>query len=154
MRKRLVPHVRSERVDHPPWLDLAMVTAEITSEDPNYPIECALLADDERGWRAGEPGEQRLRLLFDRAQDISQILLEFVESNRARTQEFVLRWSRNENTAAEIARQQWNFSPAGSVRETEHYQVQLTGARMLELTVNPDISGSSAYASLRRLRLA
>jgi len=33
-----------------------MVTAEITSEDRRHPIECALLEQDEDGWRAGEPG--------------------------------------------------------------------------------------------------
>ena len=131
-----------------------MVTVEITSEDQNHPIEDALLGDSEQGWRAGEPGAQRLRVFFDQPLDISQISLEFVESSTTRTQEFVLRWSTGGNSAEEIVRQQWNFSPTGAVRETEHYQVRLSAARMLELTVKPDIAEGLAYASLRRLRLA
>ena len=154
MRKRLVPQVRREPADSPQWLDLTMVTAEITSEDPKHPIECALLDEDEEGWRAAEPGVQTLRLLFDQPQDLRRIHMTFVESSTARTQEFVLRWSHGLGPPEEIVRQQWNFTPDGSVRETEDYQVGLAGARMLELTVNPDISGSGGYASLRRLRLA
>ena len=154
MRKRLVPQHRSEPADAPQWLDLAMVTAEISSEDPSHPIECALLRPDEEGWRAGEPGVQRLCILFDQPQNLRRIFLEFVEPATARTQEFVLRWSRGGNAAEHIVRQQWNFSPDGAVRESEDYRVDLQGVTMLELTVNPDISGRDAYASLRRLRLA
>jgi len=154
MRKRLVPHKRTDPSKTSDWLDLNMVTAEITSEDQRHPIECALLGEDEDGWRAGEPGVQRLRVLFDQPQDLCRIWLEFVETNAARTQEFVLRWSAGGKDAEEIVRQQWNFSPGGAVRESEDYQVRLAGARMLELTVNPDISGGHAFASLRRLRLA
>jgi hypothetical protein len=154
MRKRLVPYSRSGSHAASQWLDLNMVTAEITSEDQSHPIECALLGDDEHGWRAGEPGSQRLRVFFDQPQDISRILLEFVETNTARTQEFVLCWSTEGNSAEEIVRQQWNFSPSGAVRQTENYEVCLRRARMLELTVNPDIAGGRAYASLKRLRLA
>jgi hypothetical protein len=154
MRKRLVP-IRSNRpADASSWLDLNMVTAEITSEDRGHPIECALLEEDELGWRAGEPGVQRLRVLFDQPQNICRITLEFVERGGARTQEFVLRWCGEGRAAEEIVRQQWNFSPDGAIRESEDYEVRLIGARMLELTVNPDISGGHAYASLRRLRLA
>jgi hypothetical protein len=154
MRKRLLPHQRNGPAGDARWLDLNMVTAEITSEDQRHPIECALLGDDEHGWRAGEPGVQSLRVLFDQPQDICRIWLEFVEPNSTRTQEFVLRWSAEGKAAEEIVRQQWNFSPGGAIRESEDYQVQLRGARTLELTVEPDISGGRAYASLRRLRLA
>jgi hypothetical protein len=31
---------------------------EVTSEDPNFPIESALAASQGPGWRAAEPGEQ------------------------------------------------------------------------------------------------
>ena len=154
MRKRLVSQNHSPPVDVPQWLDLTMVTAEITSEDRNHPIECALLGDHEEGWRAAEPGVQTLRILFDRPQDLRRIHMTFVEPTAARTQEFVLRWSHGREAPEEIVRQQWNFAPDGSVSETEDYRVGLTGATMLELTVNPDISGTGAYASLKRLRLA
>jgi hypothetical protein len=154
MRKRLVPENRREPADCPQWLDLAMVTAEISSEDPDHAIECALVDDGVKGWRAGEPGVQTIRLLFDRPQDLRRIQLSFVETTIARTQEFVLRWSRGSDAPEEILRQQWNFSPDGAIHETEDYEVRLAGATMLELTVNPDIGGSAAYASLERLRLA
>jgi hypothetical protein len=50
----------------------------------------------------------------------------FEESETARTQEFVLRWSKGEGSSVrEILRQQWNFSPPSSVREVEEYQVDL-----------------------------
>jgi hypothetical protein len=154
MRKRLVPLKSNRPAAAAYWLDLNMVTAEITSEDRGHPIECALLEEDDFGWRAGEPGVQRLRVLFDQPQNISRITLEFVERSGVRTQEFVLRWSSEGSATEEIVRQQWNFSPDGAIRESEDYQVRLIGARMLELTVDPDISGAQAYASLRRLRLA
>jgi hypothetical protein len=154
MRKRLVTGKSTRPAGTCQWLDLNMVTAEITSEDRRHPIECALLEQDEDGWRAGEPGVQQLRVLFDQPQDICRITLEFVERSGARTQEFVLRWSGDGRATEEIVRQQWNFSPDGAISESEDYQVRLIGARMLELTVDPDISGAHAYASLRRLRLA
>jgi hypothetical protein len=154
MRKRLVPMKSNRATDASHWLDLNMVTAEITSEDRAHPIECALLEEDEFGWRAAEPGVQRLRVLFDQPQNICRIALEFVERSGTRTQEFVLRWTGEGRTTEEIVRQQWNFSPDGAMREHEDYQVRLIGVRMLELTVNPDISDGQAYASLRRLRLA
>jgi hypothetical protein len=77
-----------------------------------------------------------------------------VEPAIARTQEFVLRWPDGGEALAEIVRQQWNFSPDGAMRKTEDYEVQLAGVRLLELTLNPDISGSEARASLAKLRLA
>ncbi len=37
------------------WLDVNKVASvEVTSEDQNFPIECALLGDHARGWRAAE----------------------------------------------------------------------------------------------------
>jgi hypothetical protein len=51
-------------------------------------------------------------------------------------------------------RQQWNFSPARSVREVEEYQVDLLGVTVLELVIVPDITGGAARASLKSLRLS
>jgi hypothetical protein len=153
MRKRLVPHELDTRAGAQ-WLDLSSASVEVTSEDPAHPIEHALLRTDDEGWRAGQPGVQRVRILFDAPQTLQRIRVEFVETETQRTQEFVLRWSTGEAAAHEIVRQQWNFSPGGSARETEEYEVRLTGVRMLELTVTPDIGGGAAYASLRRLCLA
>jgi hypothetical protein len=154
MRKRIVPHRRIPQAADAQWLDLTMVTAEISSEDAQHPIQCALLDDDEGGWRAAGPGIQSLRILFDQPQTLRRIHLAFAEASIARTQEFVLRWSDGGETLTEIVRQQWNFSPEGAVSETENYDVQLANVRLLELTLNPDIGGSEARASLAKLRLA
>jgi hypothetical protein len=94
-------------------------------------------------------------LLFDDPQQISLINLIFVESEKERTQEFVLRWKRQGGLAdQEILRQQYNFSPPDAVRESETYTVGLEGVASLELSIVPDIRGGDAYASLACLRLA
>ena len=54
----------------------------------------------------------------------------------------------------EIVRQQYNFSPPGNTRELEDYFVDLEAMTMLELQINPDISGGGVHASLEQLRLA
>jgi hypothetical protein len=51
-------------------------------------------------------------------------------------------------------RQQWNFSPPDSIRETENYAVELFAVTTIELTIVPDKSGGKAKASLLKLRLA
>lgn len=90
------------------------------------------------------PGPQTIRLVFDSPQTLRRILLVFEENETARTQEFVLRWSSDGGSSVrEIVRQQWNFSPPGSVREIEEYQVELSGVTVLELIINPNISGRS-----------
>ncbi len=128
---------------------------EITSEDEAHPIESALVPHRSSGWRAAGPGEQTIRLVFVHPQRIRRILLEFVETNAERTQEFVLRWFQDGGQSfQEIVRQQWNFSPQGATRETEDYRVDLSGVTVLELNIIPDISGGNAHASLAQLRLA
>ena len=54
----------------------------------------------------------------------------------------------------EIVRQQWNFSPPNSIRESEEYQVGLSAVTVLELLIVPDISRGSARASLKSLRVS
>jgi hypothetical protein len=154
MRKYLVPHRGEDAAPASAWLDLAAAAIEITSEDPARPIERAFMGDDAEGWRASEPGVQRIRVVFDQPQDVRRIYLSFVETTAPRTQEFVLRWSPDGTALQEIVRQQWNFSPDGATRETEDYEVQLSGARVVELTIEPNISSGGDYASLQRLRLA
>jgi hypothetical protein len=53
----------------------------------------------------------------------------------------------------EIVRQQWNFSAPASTREIEEYRVELSEVTVLELTIVPNISGGTARASLKSLRL-
>ena len=72
-----------------------------------------------------------------------------------RTQEFVLRWSPDHGRSfREIVRQQWNFSPPVTIRETEDYAVDLADVTVVELKILPDQSGGTARASLASLRLA
>ena len=138
------------------WIDLASdARVEISSEDPEHPIEAALLSTSQGGWRAARPGEQTIRLIFDRPQHVRRIQLLFEERERARTQEFALHWSPDGgHSFKEIVRQQWNFSPAGSVREAEDYQVDLPDVTTLELAIVPDISKDEVHASLASWRVA
>jgi hypothetical protein len=145
-------------VAHPgeAWLDVEhRALVEVTSEENGYPIESALLGAENRGWRAGSPGTQTIRLIFDEPQKLRRIWLIFEDSESVRTQEFVLRWSPDSgNSFREIVRQQWNFSPPDSIRETEDYTVELPAVTALELIIVPDKSGGLARASLASLRLA
>ena len=138
------------------WLNLdALAQVEVTSEDAAHPIESGLLPGTASGWRAGQPGPQTVRLVFDQPQRIERLHLEFHEDQLERTQEFVLRWSSNGGQSyREIVRQQYNFSPPGTTREREDYPVDLHGVTNLDLSIVPDISGGAARASLAQLRLA
>ena len=129
--------------------------AEITSENSSYPIEGALLPNSSKGWKAGKPGKQTIRLLFNQPQIISRIQLGFVETEVERTQEYVLRCSYDKGLSyREIVRQQWNFSPEGSVAEQEDHMVALEGVTVLELIITPDINNQAALATLEKLCIA
>ena len=156
MRKSLIaPISQTDPASDQVWLDMDRIASvEVTSEQPGYPIESALRGES-RGWRAANPGTQLVRVIFDRPQTLRRIWLVFEDSENARTQEFVLRWSRGqESSFREIVRQPWNFSPGGSVRENEDYTVHLSEVGILELTIVPDKSGSDVRASLRSFRVA
>jgi hypothetical protein len=138
------------------WLDLEdLARVEVTSEDPNFPIESALAAGEGPGWRAAEKGKQIIRVVFDNPRTLHRIKLEFSETEIERTQEFTLRWSAEAGGPfTEIVRQQWNFSPQGSTSEVEDYQVQLENLSILELTLNPDLAPTHTFATLAHCRLA
>ena len=138
------------------WMDVDRIASvEVSSEESDYPIESALLLEGKRGWRAANSGTQTIRLLFDEPQKVRRILLVFEDTENSRTQEFVLRWSPDiQYSSREIVRQQWNFSPPDSVRETEDYAVELSEVKVLELVIVPDKSGGEVRASLVSLRLA
>lgn len=136
------------------WLNLeTLAQVELTSEDPAYPIEKALAPDSEGGWRAAGPGEQAVRILFDEPRTIRHIHIEFRETEQSRTQEFVLRWSQDGKAFSEIVRQQYNFSPSGTIVEVEDYRVELEHLTVLELQIRPDVGGGDVIASLQRLLL-
>jgi uncharacterized protein (DUF736 family) len=157
MRKRIIGHgPREVGAADPGCVDLDLLAQiEITSEDVDYPIEAALIPNIGSGWRAAQPGEQMIRLLFDAPLRLRRIHLMFNEDEQERTQEFVLRWSPDGGQSyREIVRQQYNFSPPEGVRKVEDYDVDLDGVTALELRIVPDISGGSARASLAQLRVA
>jgi hypothetical protein len=157
MRKRIIGHgPREVAAAEPGWMDLDLIAqVEITSEDVDYPIESALIPGTGLGWQAAQPGEQAIRLLFDKPMNLRRIHLMFHEGEQERTQEFVLLWSPDGGQSyREIVRQQYNFSPPRATREVEDYEIDLDGVTALELKIVPDISGGSARASLAQLRVA
>jgi hypothetical protein len=157
MRKRLISPVREATpYGSPQWLYLPeLADVELTSEDPAAPIEGALLPGSRSGWRAAEPGQQTIRILFTRPQPLRRVSLRFEELHVPRTQEYVLRWSSAaDQTPQQLIRQQWNFSPDGSTSQAEDHHVDLPAVTAVELSITPDISGGPAVASLAQLRLA
>jgi hypothetical protein len=138
------------------WLNVeTLAQVEVTSEDAAHPIESGLLPGTEWGWRAAQPGQQTVRLLFDQPQRVRRIHIVFRENEQERTQQFVLRWSSDDGQSyREIVRQQFNFSPPDTSSECEDFTVELDGLTTLELNIIPDISGGPACASLNQLRLA
>jgi hypothetical protein len=157
MRKRIIGQGPPEvSAAEPGWMDLErLAQVDITSEDIGHPIESALIPGTGSGWRAAQPGEQAIRLLFDEPLRLQRIHLAFHEEERERTQEFVLRGSSDGGQSyREIVRQQYNFSPPQAAREIEDYDVDLYSVTALELRIIPDISGGNARASLAQLRVA
>jgi hypothetical protein len=157
MRKRIIdPGLGEVEAAEVGWMDLErLAQVEITSEEVGGSIESALIPRMGSGWRAAQPGEQTIRLRFDKPLRIKRIRLVFHEDEQERTQEFLLRWSPDGGQSyREILRQQYNFSPPEATRELEDYDVNLDGVTALELRIVPDISGGSARASLAQLRVA
>lgn len=156
MQKRLVDRQAPGSATADEWLDLeSMARVELTSEDPDHPIETALLPTEGSGWRAGEPGRQRIRLIFHQPQRLRRIMLRFDEPRGERTQEFALRWSHDGGRSfQELVRQQYTFSPAGATSEVEDLNVDLASVTALELTIIPDQGREQARASLSEWRLA
>ena len=156
MRKRITNQgTESVSPSNQQWLSVEQLAqVEVSSEDAAHPIESALLPGTGPGWRAAQPGQQTVRLLFDEPHMVKHIRLAFEEDERERTQQFVLRWSSDGGRSyREIVRQQYNFSPPGSTSECEDYEVNLDHVTALELTIVPDISGAPVCASLAELRL-
>lgn len=154
MRKRIIADpVPSEDRPRRGWLDLAAIASvEVTSENPAYPVEAAFV--DGAGWRAAGPGAQTLRLVFDTPTRVTRVRLTFHETEAARTQEFVLRWSADGGRSyREVVRQQYTFSPPGTTVEVEDYRAELDSVTALELRLVPDIGGGEAVASVERIEV-
>jgi uncharacterized protein (DUF736 family) len=153
MRKRIVGSnvIQGEAADsNDRWLDLEQIaTVEVTSEDPHFPVETVFESDNGIGWRACQDGEQQIRIIFDEPTTVRRMQLHFVESEIERTQEFIIRWaSAQGGPTRDVVRQQWNFSPAGSTSEVEHYNVDLERVAVLELSLRPDSNNHTGRATL------
>jgi hypothetical protein len=137
------------------WLAIdQLAIVEITSEDPRFPVDSALVAEKGPCWRAAASGPQTIRIIFDTRRPLRRISLVFSETENERTQQFTLRWSPNvSGPFREIVRQQWNFSPQGSTREAENYAVELDSVAALELAINPNIASAESFASLDLFRM-
>jgi hypothetical protein len=158
MRKVVVSERPAGTPESDSWLPLEKIASvEISSEEPNFPIEHALRESGTGGWRASAPGPQRIRLIFDQPQTIRRIQLHFVEKDAERSQEFWLLALVGDDLR-DIVRQQWNFSPQGTTEELEDYRVELSGVNALELRIDPDRAHdplqSRHIASLEKLKLA
>ena len=159
MRKRLIgdQQPQAQAPQQPAdWLRLdELAEVELSSEDAAYPIESALLPAGGSGWRASLPGRQTIRLIFARPQRLRRIHLRFVEPDRQRTQEYLLRWSGDGGQSFhDIVRQQWNFDPHAASTQTEQHQVDLAAVAVLELIITPDIADTQAFATLSEMWLA
>ena len=154
-------HIINATEPNPPetseeWLNLEEIArVEVSSEDSRFPIESAFKRGQSPGWRANQPGEQTIRLLFDEPKDIRRISLRFSEPQVERTQQFTLRWADSQTGPfTEIVRQQWNFNPRNSTMEVEDYKVDLHQVLALELTIDPDLGKNQAFAALTDWHLA
>ncbi|MFD2998732.1 discoidin domain-containing protein [Pontibacter toksunensis] len=157
MRKKIINTEKQEYgAAIPGGLNLeSLAQVEITSEDEKHPIEAAFTSDENTQWKAAEPGEQTIRILFDEPQKVRKIQLLFREEDQERMQEFLIRWlPANEKAYRDLVRQQYNFSPPHTTTEAEEYNVELEAVKALELTIIPERSGRSAYASLAQLQLS
>jgi hypothetical protein len=157
MRKHIInPTETSAPTTSEDWLDLEEIArVEVTSEAPQHPIESAFKHGESLGWRASQPGEQTIRLLFDEPKDLRRIWLRFREPKVERTQQFTLGWADNQTgPLREIVRQQWNFNPRSSTMEVEDYKVDLRHVLALELTIDPDLGKNQAFATLAEWRMA
>lgn len=157
MRKKIIEQEDSKTLKRDEnWIEVEhLASLEITSEDPEFPIEEAFSINGKSGWKASEAGTQLIRIIFDEPQQINRIHLLIQEEREARTQEFVLRWSPEEGQSfREIVRQQFNFSPASSTKEEENYTLELKNVKILELEIIPDVGGGNARASISRFLIA
>src|SRR5260370_39430425 len=95
MRKHIIARTEpshSRKVEE--WLNLVeAASVEVSSEDPQHPIESEFKHDETLSWRADEPGVLTIRLLFDEPKDLRRIRLSFSVAEIKRTQQFRLRWA-------------------------------------------------------------
>ncbi len=151
LRKQIVgqPTAIKDAHTNVQWLDLSsLVSVELSSEDARYPFDPVLEEGRDRGWRAAGPGRQTIRLVFDKPQAIRRIRVRFTDRDHERSQEFVLRYGDGTGSLKDIVRQQWSFSPGGSMEEVEDYTVDLAGVTVIEMEIDPDRGRNTLPATL------
>ncbi|MGE0822107.1 MAG: discoidin domain-containing protein [Candidatus Binatia bacterium] len=135
----------------------ALATILVTSEDPAHPVDHLFArpgGKTGRGWVAAEPGEQYLIVEFDQPQELRVIAIEIAEEERARSQELTISISTDGGTTyREILRQEFNFSPPGTIYERENWTVAESGVTNLCVRIVPDKQGGQGRASLAALMI-
>ena len=155
MRKSLISAAGDVAPAAADWLDVEDIArVEVSSEDAAFPAESVFSHQASSGWRADAPGEQTLRLVFDNPQVLKRIQLVFDEPTCERTQQFTLSWLASGGARTEIARQQWNFTPGGSIQEVEDFRVDLPDVSALELQLKPSLDAGQGLACLTSWRVA
>lgn len=153
MIKRFTPAAATHEIPGQ-WRELGdQVEVELASEDPEWPIEGALTPGDSRGWRAGAPGVQTVRLIWPEPIRLQRVRLVFEEQTQLRTQELLLRATTSDGER-EIVRQQFTFAPPGTTVEREEYTVSLDSVTRLTLTIDPAIGRGDVVATLKEWRVA
>jgi hypothetical protein len=156
IRKHVGPAPAPGRPFEPEWLNLADgvgVHVQLSSEDPDRPIEDALLSTETAGWRAATTGPQTITLSWDVPIRLQRVRLVFEERSQARTQEFVLRAFTRDGDR-EIVRQQFTFSPPHTTVEREEYIARIDEVERLQLEIVPAIDGGDVFATLKEWRTA
>jgi hypothetical protein len=146
--------VHSEPRPEQEWLNLEeMAKVEVTSEDPRFPLESALVSRKGSGWRAAQRGKQLIRIMFDKPTRLRRIRPSFRRRKSRGPRNSLFSGRRARGPFTEIVRQQWSFSPQGSTSETEDYQVNLDSVSILELALKPDLTPANACATLASWRM-
>ena len=146
MRKRQIAQIRQAGTpDEEGWLDLdSAAMVEVTSQETDYPVECALVSGEERGWRAAASGAQTIRLIFDQPQSSASRLFS------KKPKQIVKSLSCDGLRTAETRFEKLCASSGILASPTPRERSDVT---VLELVVVPDISRGAARASLKSLRV-
>lgn len=84
MIKRVRPDIRPSPAESADWLHLdEQVQVELTCEDPDRPIEAALLPHLSHGWRAAMPGPQTIALVWPNPIRVTRVRLVCEEHSEA-----------------------------------------------------------------------
>ena len=136
------------------WLDLeALAQAEVSSEAAGHPVEHALIPGSDGFWQAAVAGPATITLRFDTPQTVSRVLLQVVETEHERNQEWTLGAAFADGSRRELLRQGWNFSPGGSNEQREEYAFDLREVTSLVLMIDADHGRDRYPATLRMWRV-